>query len=503
MMMRRSITLISLLLQSVACVWLAMAPLHAVTVVIHINAHRFGGAAPPADPEDPYFDSVQLLVHADGADGGTALTDSSSYARTLTVTGNANTDTAEKKFGTASIAYDGAGDYVTVASSAAFNFGSTTDFTVEAWVYVTSASSIYSNWFSTAGRKYYFGLYNGYVLAGNASTNVFLNTTDFTPYRDKWTHVAHVRYGPVHQLFIDGVLKQTVMNATVFGETGVAYIGYDTLLGAVLNGWVDEARVTHVSRYSSSFTVPADQYAEVQQSTIPAIPTTNMVWSIDADAGVRTTGGGLAADGEVVESWDDQVGSSDPTYITGTQGIYHASGGPNNTAWVELPGGQYDWTAVAAKTVVVIYKLNANTINFPLQDVTFGIGSYATYWGEYRAALVNLAQNYDGGGGGFWWWADRPGGGGKPTYWTYATTNRWFIMGIRMNSGLSTDMSIDSTRDRRYLGIFSGGIRKAVAYSSYLSNADLETIFRSWGMEHQLSVRQATSGSMILDRAEY
>jgi Insecticide toxin TcdB middle/N-terminal region/FG-GAP-like repeat/Salmonella virulence plasmid 65kDa B protein len=70
---------------------------------------------------DPYWSSVVLLTHMDGADGSTSFTDSSSLGNAVTALGDAQIDTAQSKFGGASALFDGNGDYLTVASSPAFD----------------------------------------------------------------------------------------------------------------------------------------------------------------------------------------------------------------------------------------------------------------------------------------------------------------------------------------------------------------------------------------------
>lgn len=52
---------------------------------------------------EPAFANVVLLLHGDGADASTIITDSSSYARTMTRVGTAEVDTAEKVFGASSL----------------------------------------------------------------------------------------------------------------------------------------------------------------------------------------------------------------------------------------------------------------------------------------------------------------------------------------------------------------------------------------------------------------
>jgi hypothetical protein len=75
-----------------------------------------------------------LLLHMDGSNGSTTFTDSSSNALTVTANGNAQISTAQSKFGGASAAFDGDGDFLSIASNVAFAFGAAA-FTIECWAY--------------------------------------------------------------------------------------------------------------------------------------------------------------------------------------------------------------------------------------------------------------------------------------------------------------------------------------------------------------------------------
>jgi surface protein len=240
---------------------------------------------------DPYWSNVVLLSHFDGANNSVTFTDSSAAANTLSAVADAKLATAQKRYGTASMALDGAGDYAVVASSNNFDFGTSTDFTVEAWVYVVTSgsSSTGANWFTTKGRKYYFGLYGGYIVVGNASVNIFLGSTNFTSYRDKWTHVAHTRSGNTHRVFIDGVLMATATSSASIGETNEMYIGNDPYYGPVYNGWIDEVRVTKgVARYTSSFTVPASAYPDAAPTATPTSTPTNTATATETPTATPT-----------------------------------------------------------------------------------------------------------------------------------------------------------------------------------------------------------------------
>lgn len=213
-----------------------------------IDPYRFASGT-----NDPHWSSVVLLLHCDGTDGSTTFTDQK--GKTVTAVGNAQIDTAEKKYGSGSMQLDGNGDYASVSSSSAMDFGTSTDFTVEAWVYITGTNS--PNFVTVANRTYYFGLYLGALVVGNGVENVFLLSPSFDGYRDKWTHVAHTRTGSTHRVFLDGVLKNTNTSSQAYGATTDIYIGQDPYFGAILSGWIDDVRVTKgVARYTSNFTPP-------------------------------------------------------------------------------------------------------------------------------------------------------------------------------------------------------------------------------------------------------
>ena len=58
------------------------------------------------------FNKVSLLLPFDGSDTATSTSDESDNSHTITFAGTAQLDTAQKKFGTASLLLDGDSDYV-------------------------------------------------------------------------------------------------------------------------------------------------------------------------------------------------------------------------------------------------------------------------------------------------------------------------------------------------------------------------------------------------------
>ena len=209
---------------------------------------------------DPYFSNVSLLLHMDGSDGSTSFVDSSAATRTVTAYASARISTTQSKYGGASGSFSG-GNYLTVPSNAAFQFG-TGDFTIEAWIYLTAdTSSSYAaiidirNSASNNGAVM-FAVKDGLQLAVYSDV-LLASTTTLSLYQ--WQHVALVRSSGVMQIYINGTsASNSVSDSSNKSQLGNVYIGrvFD---GAHVgfSGYLDEVRITKgIARYTSSFTPP-------------------------------------------------------------------------------------------------------------------------------------------------------------------------------------------------------------------------------------------------------
>lgn len=224
-------------------------------------------AAAPSGPSDPYFASVSLLMHMNGADLSQTFTDSSSYARTLTANANAVISTAQSKFGGSSGYFDGSAE-VTTPDANELDFG-TGDFTVEAWAYLISNGS--SAFFGTGGGYggWFFGHSGGESPPGGIgfgragiSWDVIDQSSGALPL-NQWMHVAVSRSGTDLRAFVDGALVASATSTASFDTVGgPLYIGSH---GGFLyfNGYMAEFRVTNgVARYTSAFTPPTEPFPD-------------------------------------------------------------------------------------------------------------------------------------------------------------------------------------------------------------------------------------------------
>jgi hypothetical protein len=234
--------------------------------VIYINSYQFPA---PAGPTDPYFSNVSLLLHGDGTNGSTNIVDSSPTPKTVTAYGDAQISTAQSKFGGSSIAFDGAGDYLTVPSSAAFEFG-TGDFTIEGWWRRTAATigGILDFGLNYGGIGIYQQLdvdYSPLLIVRVAGTDV-ITTQNFSA--NQFVHLALSRSGTSLRLFYAG----TQQGSTVSNSTNLVNTFGTVAIGAFVSGGsfypttaanLDDLRITKgVARYTSNFTPPTQPFPD-------------------------------------------------------------------------------------------------------------------------------------------------------------------------------------------------------------------------------------------------
>jgi hypothetical protein len=216
---------------------------------------------------DPQFTSVSLLLHGNGTNGSTTITDSSPTPKTVTAFGNAQISTAQSKFGGASIAFDGTGDYLTTPASSSFAFG-LADFTVELWLYR----------FGSGQQHLYdardIGLNDNRILLyldSSSQLTYYSNgapriTTTSVPTLSTWVHVALCRASGNSRLFLNGVQVGATFADTIsiVSPTATVAIGATNVGTTSLNGYIDDFRITKgIARYTANFTPPTAAFPDI------------------------------------------------------------------------------------------------------------------------------------------------------------------------------------------------------------------------------------------------
>lgn len=210
---------------------------------------------------------TKLMLHGDGTDASTTITDE--IGNTVTANGNAQIDTAQKKFGTGSILFDGTGDYLSVPDSDSWYFDG--DFTIDLQVRFNSVGSAqcFLSQQTDSNNRLYFQFDNGSAalqfMIDSGGINIITVSKSWSPSINTQYHVEIDRSGNNFYMFIEGVQIGTTVTDADFPAnfTGSLIIGgLGTGTTNPMNGWLDEIRISKgIARHTANFTPPTAAYS--------------------------------------------------------------------------------------------------------------------------------------------------------------------------------------------------------------------------------------------------
>ena len=265
------------------------------------------------------FNKVSLLLPFDGSDTATSTSDESDNSHTITFAGTAQLDTAQKKFGTASLLLDGDSDYIQVADHDSFDFGAG-NFTAECWIRFAALgnNTIFSHWANgtASSMSYYLTYFNssgilrlGYYLGSNLDASY-----SWAPSIGTWYHIALERSGTTIKVYIDGTSVISVSASTtalrdsedpfrvgVFNDASTGSPSLDWYF----NGHIDDLRITKgIARYGTNFTPPTSAHETTGgDGNLPVV--------LDSDAtGVRVGYDGTTNQTRLAKAWVNFVGTN-------------------------------------------------------------------------------------------------------------------------------------------------------------------------------------------------
>ncbi len=218
-------------------------------------------------PLDQDYRNVSLLLHGNGTNGSTTITDNSPTPKTVTAVGNAQISTAQSKFGGASIAFDGSGDYLDISSG--FVTG-TENFTIEWWELLAATNVAYAFIYISSLPSPIVGIKTGnnsvQIYSSDATNNINV-TCSYSSSSTQWQHIAITRENRVIRIFAGGTLCSYVANLSPnYSFTGTGYsIGraWPSIYTNSFNGYIDDLRITKgVARYTANFTPPTAPFPD-------------------------------------------------------------------------------------------------------------------------------------------------------------------------------------------------------------------------------------------------
>ena len=217
-------------------------------------------------PLDPSRSNVSLLLHCNGANGSTTITDSSPRPKTIIAFNGAALSTSQSKFGGASIRLNGINDYFNTPNSSEFNFG-TDPFTAECWVYFNNntARQVVFSYYQDSNTGWNVQIFNGKIIVNLSGDGIDI-TGSSTLAANTWHHIAVSGTSGASgiRLFVNGTQEgSTWTGATALNST--AAFGMGQILGALfLDGFIDEVRITKgVARYTANFTPPTAPFPDI------------------------------------------------------------------------------------------------------------------------------------------------------------------------------------------------------------------------------------------------
>ena len=168
-----------------------------------------------------------------------------------------------------SIYFNGSSDYLNVPTNIPFAFG-TGDFTIEAWIYTSSAST--QRIISSSGGV-------GDFLLVNSGSNAYLNWFDGVDHTtgtnyitlNAWNHVAVSRSGTSGKIFINGVVSGTFTSSTSVNPSSTySYIGtYGPAPQNYFSGYISNLRIIKgTALYTSAFTPPTAPVTAVTNTSL-------------------------------------------------------------------------------------------------------------------------------------------------------------------------------------------------------------------------------------------
>lgn len=209
------------------------------------------------------------LLHFDGADLSTTITNNGSGAGTWTRQGTSTLKTDQFKFGTASF-FDNATGYINSTNTG--GLPTSTGWTLEFWTRYNSLAS-------TSGLLFVFGSTSGIDLALSATGMVLSLSSNGSSYDivsnaagtktsyaiNQWYHIALVRdkVAGKYYLYIDGVKDIEVTSASeIFAGLTEWRVGQGSGSSTLMHGWIDEFSIQDSTIYpgGTTFTPPTSAY---------------------------------------------------------------------------------------------------------------------------------------------------------------------------------------------------------------------------------------------------
>lgn len=335
--------------------------------------------------------ALKLLLHGDGTNGSTATSDSSLYAKVLASNGSAQVSTAQSRFGSGSLYFNGSNSYFSEANDPDFVFG-TGDFTIEFFMFLPIAWTSEPYCSGVVGQKLDDN-HSGWVIYRDPNTpaqvrarigagtgSIDLNSST-TPSTGVWQHWALTKHSGVCTWWVQGVADASGACTAPLNDTaGSFWLGKSQTWGGSLNAYIDDLRITKgQARYTANFTPPSQPFPNPGPGATAVGHTQGDPQSITNAAGQALQFTALDATGRVLQISDAKGIGTRATYAprgwVNTLTITPPAGSARTTSYSYDNAGQMTSTVLPDGTSLS-YSYDAA---HRLTGVTDALGNTVTY----------------------------------------------------------------------------------------------------------------------------
>jgi hypothetical protein len=418
----------------------------------------------------------------------------------LITVADAKISTAQYKWGTSSIFFDGNGDYLSGPSTPALNCG-TGDFTIEGWVYISSRTLNYPVIFSNNNGSYTAG---AITLTNSSANNVAYNdkfalamfdvsaagvpvlASSFTNALNTWYHLSVVRVGTTLKMFVNGsqAASATISSSLVFnwGKGGVLVGGgnWDTT-NSYFHGYINDLRLTNgYARYPYSFTPPTAAFplfwqAAQTPTSDPYFDYTTLLLPGNQPSGVTDTSNNVFKDSSANNFTITRNPASGPN--APTQGTFTPF---SQTGWGNFFDGTSDYLTLASSADFNIFGGDM-TVECWFYSTAASLGTRSEHLFAFVQDATNRESLYFNGTTLTFWTSSGAGNGPRITY-ANTPQNQWIHVAVAKSGstftmyvngvsvGTSTTTQYSTSNQSLQIGTYNSAATGPDSFTGYISN---------------------------------